>query len=86
MNNKKTERTTTKAEPSPVKPLIGRTEKTIYDLNLHESIMIDGGEIEVMRVASGWNYIFYKSVYSIESGEYWERFQIVFVPFDNSFQ
>jgi len=61
-------------------------KKTIYNLDLHESLMIEGGEIEIMRVASGWNYIYYKEVTHEASGQsYWVKGQIVFVPYDNSF-
>ena len=34
--------------------------KTIYDLKLHERIDIKKGNIEVIRVAGGRNYIYYR--------------------------
>ena len=61
-------------------------EKTIYELELHESMRIHGGEIEVMRVASGWNYAYYIQKESSNGNEYWEIGNVLFVPFDNLFQ
>ena len=34
-------------------------EKTIYDLELHESIYINGEDCYVTRVASGWIYKYF---------------------------
>lgn len=55
-------------------------EKTIYDLEFHETIEIKSGYISytVTRVAGGWIYNYIRL----------DRNQItmVFVPFDNQFQ
>lgn len=62
-------------------------EKTIYDLDLHESIYLEKEEINIMRVASGWNYTYYIDKENEHHGyTYSAIHQIVFVPFDNSFQ
>lgn len=60
-----------------------KKEKTIYDLNLHEKIYVEGGkndpfETSVMRVAGGWIYR------SCAKGS--TLMSAVFVPFDNSWQ
>ncbi len=62
-------------------------EKTIYNLELHETLWIDEIEANVTRVASGWLYKYEKEVY-VENGDYYmqEVVQIVFVPYDNAFQ
>ena len=61
-------------------------KKTIYQLDLHETLWIDEIEAKVTRVASGWLYKYEKEVYEVNS-EYYrqEVIQIVFVPYDNSF-
>ena len=60
--------------------------KTIYDLGLHESTLINDGNIEVMRVAGGWNYIHYKRELDSFSGDIdYVKHACVFVPFDNEF-
>ena len=61
-------------------------KKTIYQLDLHETLWIDEIEANVTRVASGWLYKYGKEVYEVNS-EYYrqEVIQIVFVPYDNSF-
>jgi hypothetical protein len=61
-------------------------KKTIYQLDLHETLWIDEIEANVTRVASGWLYKYEKEVYEVNS-EYYrqEVIQIVFVPYDNSF-
>ncbi len=62
-------------------------EKTIYDLELHESLYLEKEEINIMRVASGWNYTYHVDEQDEHSGQtYWVIKQIVFVPFDNNFQ
>lgn len=62
-------------------------EKTIYDLELHEQIMLKDRDVLIERVASGWIYKYQKEIYHTE-GEYYEDIttHIVFVPFDNRFQ
>ena len=62
-------------------------KKTIYELDLHESLYINGEDVYVTRVASGWIYKYYRQKYN-ESGGYDEELlvQIVFVPYDNRFQ
>ena len=61
-------------------------EKTIYDLKLHQSTKINNGLL-VQRVVGGWNYIYTRQVWD-EDCDVWEDeiVQIVFVPFDNTFQ
>jgi hypothetical protein len=61
--------------------------KTIYNLELHETLWVDEIEANVIRVASGWIYKYEKEIY-IESGGYYKQevVQIVFVPYDNNFQ
>ena len=59
--------------------------KTIYDLKLHETIVIEKGNTEVMRVAGGWNYIYYR-IEEIGYRNYKkEILGICFVPYDNEF-
>jgi hypothetical protein len=59
--------------------------KTIYDLELHECIYIDGEDCYVTRVASGWIYKYFTE--NMNSGAYYDTLnKIVFVPFDNTFQ
>lgn len=56
-------------------------EKTIYDLQLHESItVILAGhcEFEIIRVASGWLYLYHR----LDGNS----MTTTFVPFDNNFQ
>lgn len=52
--------------------------KTIYDLDLHETITTDFG-ICIMRVAGGWIY----DCWSFERDEFKTG---VFVPYNNEFQ
>ena len=60
-------------------------EKTIYNLDLHESIYINGEDCYVTRVASGWIYKYYIENVT-QNGEYYDTLnKIVFVPYDNSF-
>ena len=63
--------------------------KTIYNLELHESLWVDEIEANVIRVASGWIYKYEKKI-NIRSGNigYYKQevVQVVFVPYDNSFQ
>jgi hypothetical protein len=59
-------------------------EKTIYDLELHESIYINGEDCYVTRVASGWIYKYFENM--TDNGHYYDTLnKIVFVPYDNSF-
>jgi len=51
--------------------------KTIYDLELHETMTVEGCMV-VMRVASGWLY----DIWDYENQQYKQG---VFVPFDNNF-
>jgi hypothetical protein len=59
--------------------------KSIYDMELHETIWIYGNEI--LRVAGGWIYNQYEERY-VERNDSWQNFLInsVFVPFHNEFQ
>ena len=53
-------------------------EKTIYDLKLHESLVVQnslGGNMEVTRVPGGW-------VYAFEFPGF-RQSPLVFVPFTN---
>jgi hypothetical protein len=61
-------------------------KKTIYNLELHESLYDKNIEATITRVASGWLYKYEKECYN-EKQEYYynEVIQIVFVPYDNSF-
>lgn len=61
-------------------------KKTIYQLDLHETLWVDEIEANVTRVASGWIYKYEKEVY-VEDGGYYKQevIQIVFVPYDNTF-
>lgn len=54
--------------------------KTIYTLELHETLTVNGGcpsAIIITRVASGW-------IYEIKDND--GNFNALFVPFDNEFQ
>lgn len=53
-------------------------EKTIYDLELHESITADFGMV-IMRVAGGWIY----DCWNIDTDRPQKG---TFVPFNNEFQ
>ena len=56
-------------------------EKTIYDLELHEILVIQtsiGSKIEITKVANGW-------IYSFDYPGY-RQCATVFVPFDNQYQ
>ena len=62
-------------------------EKTIYNLELHESLYINGEDVFVTRVASGWLYKYYHQEY--DKDLCYDKDvcdQIVFVPYDNAFQ
>ena len=61
-------------------PNINNKPNLIYNMNLHDAIYVDSG-LTIMRVASGWNYIYY----TFDQNKGWELFQIVFVPYDNRF-
>lgn len=63
-------------------------DKTIYDLELHEEIVIEPGEsrIAVRRVPGGWLYIVFSWVQSVSEGSGWEPSTSTFVPFHNEFQ
>ena len=52
--------------------------KTIYDLKLHESLMLDRG-LSIMRVPGGWIYDNWDAQHDIPKTG-------VFVPFENEFQ
>lgn len=57
-----------------------KKEKTVYDLALHETLVIErpiGGSIEVTRVPGGW-------LYAMDFPGY-RQSPITFVPFDNGF-
>ena len=62
-------------------------KKTIYNLQLHETLWIDEIEANVTRVASGWLYKYEKEVY-VTDGDYYiqEVIQIVFVPYNGLFE
>jgi len=51
-------------------------DKNIYEMKLHESIVI--GYYEILRVPGGWVYTHFEEDAKIESS--------VFVPFNNEFQ
>lgn len=54
-------------------------EKTIYQLKLHETLKLPGGDY-VTRVPGGW-------IYDIPCGGSDEMgYRPIFVPFDNEFQ
>lgn len=54
------------------------SEKTIYDLGLHEGIYFKNYQIYIMRVPGGWIYYYRKSlVQPLEDG--------VFIPFNDEF-
>ena len=62
-------------------------EKTIYNLELHEDIYINGQDCYVARVAGGWLYKYYTEVYDAGTTSYKNVIdQIVFVPYNNEFQ
>ena len=44
-------------------------KKTIYDLQLHETLWVDEIEANVTKVASGWIYKYTKEVYDGNTGE-----------------
>lgn len=50
----------------------------IYELKLHESIMLKNGDLVIHRVAGGWLY----TMPRLDCGQ----MNTVFVPFDNEFQ
>ena len=61
-------------------------ETTIYDLKLHESIIINKGEnfsINCLRVPGGWIYE-YSDFQPVENE--WFISSTVFIPFHNEFQ
>ena len=58
------------------------TEKTIYDLGLHESISANSGRDAITRVPGGWLYERWRFI----GNDKYEPFAVVFVPFDNEFQ
>lgn len=53
-------------------------EKTIYDLELHETLRTDF-DVVIMRVPGGWIY----DCWDIENDEFKQG---VFIPFSNEFQ
>jgi len=55
------------------KGIVKMEQEKIYQMKLHETELICGDTVIVMRVAGGWIYAF------IESG------RAVFVPFNNEF-
>ena len=62
-------------------------EKTIYNLELHEIFQVKDQELQIQRVPGGWNYIYTRQDFN-EQESYYEQVvtQIVFVPYDNTFQ
>ena len=62
-------------------------EKTIYNLELHETLYVKDQGLQIQRVASGWNYIYTRQDF-IEEDDYYDQVitHIVFVPYDNAFQ
>ena len=61
-------------------------EKTIYNLELHEQLVLKNRDVLIERVASGWIYKYQEEIF-VEDGEYYKDVttHIVFVPYDNSF-
>ena len=59
--------------------MIYAKNKTIYELELHERLVVVDGNFftECLRVASGWIYITFDKSHNMLSS--------VFVPFDNNF-
>lgn len=56
--------------------------KSIYDLELHESVKVETAgfeELAVTRVPGGWLYMYYRST------SYGTGMTSSFVPYDNSF-
>jgi hypothetical protein len=60
-------------------------EKSIYDLELHESIYINGENCYVTRVASGWIYKYFIESLSNNGVPYDTLNNVVFVPFNETF-
>ena len=62
-------------------------EKTIYNLELHETLYIKDQGWQIQRVPSGWNYIYTRQDFIEEDDDYDQVItHIVFVPYDNKFQ
>ena len=61
-------------------------EKTIYNLELHETLQIRDESLQIQRVPGGWNYIYTRQDFN-EEDDYYETVisHIVFVPYDNEF-
>tara|TARA_R110000737_G_scaffold300687_1_gene307580 strand:- start:6 stop:203 length:198 start_codon:yes stop_codon:yes gene_type:complete len=60
-------------------------KKTIYDLQLHETLWVDEIDANVIKVPSGWIYKYTNEVYDGNTGSYKLLVKIVFVPFDKTF-
>ena len=61
-------------------------EKTIYNLELHETLWVNEIQADVIKVPSGWIYKYTNEVYDANTGSYKLLIQIVFVPYDNTWQ
>jgi hypothetical protein len=59
-------------------------EKTIYNLELHETLWVDEIKANVTRVESGWLYKYEREVY-VEKENYYknEIYVVIFVPYNN---
>jgi hypothetical protein len=61
--------------------------KSIYELDLHETVEIKNSNLTIQRVPSGWNYIYKVQKWNESIDDYTEEItHIVFVPFDYSFR
>lgn len=57
------------------------TDKSIYDLGLHESVSVNNGTDSVTRVPGGWIYERWRYV----GNDNYEPFSTAFVPFNTEF-
>lgn len=58
-----------------------KTEKTIHNLKLHESLNLAGGWLNITRVPGGWVYM-----HVLDCGEAGVRPTSVFVPLNKEFE
>jgi len=59
--------------------------KTIYNLELHETLWISN-ELIIQRVPGGWNYKYYEYRHLTEYNNDYILINTVFVPYHNEFQ
>lgn len=57
-------------------------EKTIYDLDLHETTSANNGTDSITRVPGGWLYERWRYI----GNDDYEPFAVAFVPFNTEFQ